>query len=930
MFLFVYTHEPEPKLELAMKAPSVGELLLVFIACSCCAHVVVCSSLPGNETDRLSLLEFKKAISADPQQSLNSWNESTHFCSWEGVLCRAKAPLRVTSLNLTDCGLAGNISPSIANLTFLKSLSLGKNSFFGEIPASLGHLHRLHTLVLSYNKLQGRIPDLANCSNLRSLWLDRNNLVGKIPNLPPRLQELMLHVNNLSGTIPPSLGNITTLTKFGCAFNNVEGNIPTEFESLPGLQYLSVNTNKLAGWFQLAILNISTLVTLDLGANNLRGEVPSNLGNSLPNLQYLILSDNFFYGHFPSSLINASKLNLIDMAENNFTGVIPRSIGKLAKLNVLSLQLNQFQAGTKKEWEFMDSLANCTELEVFSVARNRLQGQLPSSLSNISSQLQYLYLGQNQLSGGFPSGIAKFRNLIILGLDHNQFTGVVPEWLGTLQALQKLSLLDNNFIGFLPTSLSNLSQLSELFLGSNKFDGSIPLGLGDLQMLQVLSISNNNIQGRVPKEIFNLPTITEIDLSFNKLFGQLPTEIGNAKQLTSLELSSNKLFGDIPNTLRNCESLEDIRLDRNAFTGIIPTSLGNIRSLKVLNLSHNNLTGSIPVSLGNLQLLEQLDLSFNHLKGKVPTNGVFMNETAIQIDGNHGLCGGAMELHLPECSMTPNPTKSKQFMVLKIVIPTTSIILLAIAISIMLLKRRKHEGNSTSLPSFGRKFPKVPYNELAEATEGFSESNLIGKGRYGYVYRGNLFQGTNVVAIKVFNLETMGAQKSFIAECNALRNVRHRNLVPILTACSSIDPNGNDFKALVYEFMPMGDLYNLLYTPQCDSNLRHITLAQRIGIVADVADAMDYLHHNNQGTIVHCDLKPSNILLDDNMTAHVGDFGLARFNFGSTTASLGDTNSTSSAAIKGTIGYIAPGSDHLFIVFFFLWIYLLFCVNLLV
>lgn len=218
-----------------MKAPSVGELLLVFIACSCCAHVVVCSSLPGNETDRLSLLEFKKAISADPQQSLNSWNESTHFCSWEGVLCRAKAPLRVTSLNLTDCGLAGNISPSIANLTFLKSLSLGKNSFFGEIPASLGHLHRLHTLVLSYNKLQGRIPDLANCSNLRSLWLDRNNLVGKIPNLPPRLQELMLHVNNLSGTIPPSLGNITTLTKFGCAFNNVEGNIPTEFESLPGL-----------------------------------------------------------------------------------------------------------------------------------------------------------------------------------------------------------------------------------------------------------------------------------------------------------------------------------------------------------------------------------------------------------------------------------------------------------------------------------------------------------------------------------------------------------------------------------------------------------------------------------------------------------------------------------------------------------------------
>jgi serine/threonine protein kinase len=69
-----------------------------------------------------------------------------------------------------------------------------------------------------------------------------------------------------------------------------------------------------------------------------------------------------------------------------------------------------------------------------------------------------------------------------------------------------------------------------------------------------------------------------------------------------------------------------------------------------------------------------------------------------------------------------------------------------------------------------------------------------------------------VVAIKVFSLETRGAQKSFIAECSSLRNVRHHNLVPILTACSTIDSTGNDFKALVYEFMPRGDLHNLLYS----------------------------------------------------------------------------------------------------------------------
>ena len=76
-----------------------------------------------------------------------------------------------------------------------------------------------------------------------------------------------------------------------------------------------------------------------------------------------------------------------------------------------------------------------------------------------------------------------------------------------------------------------------------------------------------------------------------------------------------------------------------------------------------------------------------------------------------------------------------------------------------------------------------------------------------------------MVAVKVFCLETRGAhQKSFIAECNALRKVRHRNLVPIVTACSSIDSNGNDFKALVYEFMAQGDLHELLYSTRCDGN----------------------------------------------------------------------------------------------------------------
>ena len=152
-----------------MKAAATGRFLLVLMACSLLA--VTCSSnntTPGNQTDRQSLLEFKKAISLDPQQALASWNDSTHFCSWEGVTCRTRSN-RVTNLDLGNRGLVGQISPSLRNLTFLKHLSLATNRFSGDIPASLGELHRLQTLYLSNNTLHGVIPTFQNCSSLQKL-----------------------------------------------------------------------------------------------------------------------------------------------------------------------------------------------------------------------------------------------------------------------------------------------------------------------------------------------------------------------------------------------------------------------------------------------------------------------------------------------------------------------------------------------------------------------------------------------------------------------------------------------------------------------------------------------------------------------------------------------------------------------------------------
>ncbi|XP_047085414.1 putative receptor-like protein kinase At3g47110 [Lolium rigidum] len=759
-----------------MKDTVVGQLLMLLIASG--AAQAIASSTLGNETDRISLLEFKKAILLDPQQALVSWNKSTHLCDWEGVSCRTKDLRRVVSLRLANRGLVGQISPWLGNLTFLRNLALPTNILTGKIPQSLGRLRRLQTLYLSNNTLQGIIPSFVNCSGLKVLWLNNNGLTGQIPaDFPPNIQQLQFSSNDISGTIPPSLANITVLKKISFAFNRIHGSIPDELAKLDGLEILYVGSNNLVGRFPAAILNLTSLIGLGLNTNMLGGELPPDLGNSLPNLQILSFAQNFFHGKIPHSFVNMSNVQVFDISTNNFTGVVPSSIGRLSKLVEFNIQMNKLQASHKQEWEFMISLSNCTELQVLSLASNHLQGHVPSALSNLSIQLQHLYLGQNQLEGSFPSGIANLPNLIIMGLDYNRFTGMVPPWLGSFKKLQKLSLSTNMFAGNIPSSLSNLSQLTELLLDTNRFSGHIPTGLGNFQSLATLSISNNNLHGGVPEGIFRIPTIAQVGLSSNNLHGQLPAEVGKAKQLMILLLSSNKLFGDIPSTLGDCRSLEDIELDNNIFNGSIPTSFGNLFSLKILNLSYNNLTGQIPDSLGKLELLEQLDFSFNHVEGKVPIHGIFMNTTATHIDGNKGLCGGSADLHLPPCSVL-------------------------------------------------------------------------------------------------------------------------------------IDSSGNDFKALVYEFMPKGDLHNLLYSMEYDGNsskLRYISLAQRLSFVVDISDAVAYLHHNHHGSIVHCDLKPSNILLDSDMVAHVGDFGLARLQVYPEPSSSGNSTSSSSVAIRGTIGYVAPG-----------------------
>ncbi|KAA3489668.1 putative LRR receptor-like serine/threonine-protein kinase [Gossypium australe] len=825
--------------------------------------------IKGHESDEEALLAIKSQINHDPFGVIKSWNRSVALCRWHGITCALRHQ-RVTKLNLSKKGLRGSLSPYVGNLSFLRFINLQDNNFHGVIPPEIGRLPRLETLILYNNSFGGRIPpNLTHCSNLILFRASLNKLIGNIPvelGKLVKLENLEIAHNNLTGHLPPSLGNVSTLQDINLEGNYLEGGLQVTLGFLKRLAVLKLDTNNFSGFFPPPIFNLSSLRLLSLVDNQLSGSLPVSLGYSLPNLRGIYIAGNYFSGTLPVSLSNASKLQEFDISCNHFSSSVSISFGNAHNLTWLNMESNDLGGGTT-DLDFITTMTNCSKLEVISLAANKFSGLLPNSIANLSISLQQLSIGENHITGTIPLGIANLVNLIGIGLAENRLTGTIPESLGMLKKLQTLYLGGNTLTRTIPASVGNLSLLTRMTLEENLLEGSIPAEFGRCQILIMMALGSNKLTGSVPKEIFSIATLSiALDLSDNLLIGSIPSDIGNLVNLVYLNISNNNFSGHIPAALSSCTTLETLSLEENHFDGSIPDSLSSLRSIEELDLSSNNLSGQIPEYLGKLSFLKYLNLSHNRFEGPVSTKGVFNNASAVSLTRNGRLCGGIAELHLPSCPFT-HPKD-----------PKTSVPLKLIWIVCGLLK----------------------------ATDGFAPANLIGQGSFGNVYKGILYQNQeqNVIAVKVMNLQVQGASRSFLTECKTLRNVRHRNLVKIISACSSIDFQGNPFKALIYEFIPNGSLHQWLHDTIQHGEPKILNFLQRLNIAIDVALALDYLHHHCEVPVVHCDLKPSNILLDHDMVARVGDFGLARF-FPKSMNSLSGTSS-STHCLKGTIGYAPP------------------------
>lgn len=187
---------------------------------------------------------------------------------------------------------------------------------------------------------------------------------------------------------------------------------------------------------------------------------------------------------------------------------------------------------------------------------------------------------------------------------------------------------------------------------------------------------------------------------------------------------------------------------------------------------------------------------------------------------------------------------------------------------------------------------RYPYDELKQATKGFKDKELLGRGGFGRVYKGTLQKSNTQIAVKRISHESRQGLREFVAEIASIGRLRHRNLVQLL----GWGRRRGDL-LLVYDFMPYGSLDRYLFDPHRHPNLV-LSWEQRFRIIKGVASGLLYLHEGWEKVVIHRDIKASNVLLDADFNGRLGDFGLSRLHDHG--AALGTTR------VVGTLGYLAP------------------------
>ncbi|KAK2984116.1 hypothetical protein RJ640_025443, partial [Escallonia rubra] len=414
------------------------------------------------------------------------------------------------------------------------------------IPPEIGRLTRLEKLFLNNNSLSGEIP--ANITV--SLFIETSYTGTFQWSLLPfrNSQHFSAELNNLTGGIPLSFGNLSSLVQLSIGMNSLTGTIPATLGQLRRLEELYLYNNNLSGTIPPAIFNLSSIRIISLSDNEFQGSLPPNMGITFPSLETLGLYGNHFTGSIQYALANASRLSRFAGASSNFTGKMP-NFQNLKNLTVFGVPNDHLGAGEANDLDFISSLTNATNLRVLALDTNNFGGTLPESFGNLSSNLAFLHLYNNPISRSIPAGIGNLRA-------HDISSAVNGAW-----SLGLFSILTNDIKYAIVEELAAFGATVHTCSRNQK---ELDERLEEWKGRGFSVKESNSLSGTIPQQLLGLSSLSILlDLSQNHLTGTLPSEIGALTSLGYLDVSNNKLQGNIPIGLATCLRLENLGFSKS-------------------------------------------------------------------------------------------------------------------------------------------------------------------------------------------------------------------------------------------------------------------------------------------------------------------------------------------------------------------------------
>jgi Leucine-rich repeat (LRR) protein len=456
--------------------------------------------------------------------------------------------VRLSDLDISHNQLTGPI-PFLENLVQLSFLDISYNQLTGPVPFEVINLPHLLFIDLSYNLLHGEMHiEPMNETRLALLKLNNNRLSGPLLTFGPttlqyldlsnnfftsfgqhptflpwtHLKFLDLRSNSLQGSLP--ILPINTL-HFLISNNSLTGNIPESFCNLSSLEVLNLGSNNLSGSLPQCLDNFgNSLLVLDLQRNKFEGSIPKNWmkGDQLSIIKF---SQNKFQGHLPRSLAKCTMLKVLDLSDNQFNGRFPFWLGHLPNLEVLILRSNKFNGSMGTSQTYF----KFPKMRIFDISYNDFMGMLPlrllqnwkakqfenvdrltyidedpyfeiqTSVGYLNFDQVYIYSMDLTNKGNDMFYEKVYELLIAIDFSSNKFVGEVPKSIENLKGVQLLNLSNNYLTGHIPPSLGNLIVLEALDLSQNKLSGEIPQQLTQLTFLEFFNVSHNNLTGPIPQ-----------------------------------------------------------------------------------------------------------------------------------------------------------------------------------------------------------------------------------------------------------------------------------------------------------------------------------------------------------------------------------------------------------------------------------------------